>query len=118
MPDSVGIVVRQFVSFAGFGIIGTSAHYATLFILVQVLTLGPVIASNIGGLVDGVDPGKTGLLIRENDIDALCEAIVQVIDWEPDWEQVGLRARRFMQETCDLAEMNQLFIGRVEDSTA
>lgn len=51
MPDSVGIIVRQFLSFAGLGLIGTSAHYATLFTLVEALALNPVLASSVGFVV-------------------------------------------------------------------
>jgi colanic acid/amylovoran biosynthesis glycosyltransferase len=74
----------------------------------------PVIASDIGGLSEGVISEETGLLIPENDTSALCEAIVRMMSWEPRWEDIGLRGRRLMEEMCDLKESNNRFIEAFE----
>ena len=42
---------RQFLTFAGIGTIGTAGHYLTLFVLVQVLLLDPVVATTVGFIV-------------------------------------------------------------------
>ncbi len=42
---------KQFLIFAGIGIIGTSGHYATLILLVQLLYVEPVFATTIGFVV-------------------------------------------------------------------
>ena len=42
-----GIVV-QFFTFAGMGVVGTTAHYAILFLLVETAIVRPVIASAFG----------------------------------------------------------------------
>ena len=42
---------QQFLTFAGIGAIGTAGHYATLVLLVQVISTDPVIASTIGFIV-------------------------------------------------------------------
>jgi putative flippase GtrA len=44
-------IPRQFVSFAGVGIIGTAAHYLALFSLVKLAYLRPVAASSAGFVV-------------------------------------------------------------------
>ncbi len=42
---------QQFFTFAGIGAIGTVGHYATLVLLVQVISTDPVFASTIGFIV-------------------------------------------------------------------
>lgn len=44
-------VVEQFVRFAGIGVIGTAAHYATLIALVELLMMYPVAASTVGAVI-------------------------------------------------------------------
>ena len=39
----------------------------------------PVIATNVGGLVEMVDDGKSGLLIPPRDVDALADAIIEIL---------------------------------------
>ena len=41
-------IFRQFITFAGVGVIGTLTHYAVLVILVQIAELTPVLASGAG----------------------------------------------------------------------
>ncbi len=41
-------VTRQFLIFASVGAVGTAGHYATLVVLVELLSLDPVIASTFG----------------------------------------------------------------------
>lgn len=45
---------RQFIGFAGVGIIGTAGHYATLIGLVQLAGLIPLLASTAGFVVGAV----------------------------------------------------------------
>jgi len=43
--------IRQFITFAGVGAIGTSGHYLTLILLVQGAEIAPVVASSTGFVV-------------------------------------------------------------------
>ena len=55
----------------------------------------PVLAANGGGVLETVIPGKTGILVAQNDIDALAEAI-QATDWSGfDPLQIRQHALRF-----------------------
>lgn len=47
-------LLRQFVGFAGVGIIGTAGHYATLIGLVQLAGLIPLLASTAGFVVGAI----------------------------------------------------------------
>jgi putative flippase GtrA len=42
---------RQFVTFAGVGVIGTSGHYATLIVLVEAFNVNPVYATTVGFVI-------------------------------------------------------------------
>ena len=62
-----------------------------------------VVASDIGGLRDIVQPGVTGLLVRPGDVEALRQAMQQLIDAPEQRERMGaagkLRLREFLAST-------------------
>ena len=45
------ILMKQFLTFAGIGAIGTAGHYVTLLILVEVFFIKPVLATTLGFVV-------------------------------------------------------------------
>jgi len=45
------MILKQFIKFSGVGVVGTAVQYATLFLLVQVADVYPVVASTIGFLL-------------------------------------------------------------------
>ena len=47
-------MIEQFLRFAGVGVIGTSAHYAVLVLLVQVLDANAVLASSVGAITGAI----------------------------------------------------------------
>lgn len=46
--------IRQFITFAGVGVVGTAGHYIVLLILVQGFFLNPVIATTAGFIVGAI----------------------------------------------------------------
>lgn len=60
--------------------------------ILEALTLGvPVIASNVGGIPDIIRNGKNGILVPPEDVKALSQAIIRLIDEE------GLRKRLILE---------------------
>lgn len=53
----------------------------------------PAIAHDIGGVSDAVRDGKTGLLVKPGDADALAQAIVKLVEDESLRRQMGAAAR-------------------------
>jgi putative flippase GtrA len=47
-------LLRQFISYAGIGAIGTAAHYAVLLCLVELLAIDPVVGSTLGFVVGAI----------------------------------------------------------------
>ena len=69
----------------------------------------PVVASAVGGLLDLVDNGRTGLLVRPNDPPALAGALETLID-APDFAaSLGLAARRTIAERYSFDRMVHAF---------
>lgn len=44
-------VIRQFLTFTGVGAVGTAGHYLTLILLVELLSLDPVVSTTMGFVV-------------------------------------------------------------------
>ena len=59
----------------------------------------PVIATNVGGLSEMVEDGKTGLLVPPKDVDALADAIISL-----------LKDRKKLDEMA-MSIMNDYFVG-------
>lgn len=57
----------------------------------------PVIASRVGGIVDLVVDGETGLLVPPGDVEALAERITWVLAHPEEAREMGRRARKFAQ---------------------
>lgn len=58
----------------------------------------PIIASQTDGMVELVQPGKTGYLVRPGDVAELAQAIETLLDNEPLRQSMGQAARRFAVE--------------------
>jgi glycosyltransferase involved in cell wall biosynthesis len=63
--------------------------------IIEAMALGrPVIASRVGGIVETVHDGETGLLVPPGDPDALAQAIVNLLRDPQARERMGLRGRQ------------------------
>ena len=63
--------------------------------VVEAMAAGlPLVASRVGGIVDLVDDGKTGILVEPGDATALAAAIAALLDRPAAARDLGLRAAR------------------------
>ena len=53
----------------------------------------PVVASAVGGLLDAVDDGVTGMLVPPGDLEALRAAVVSLLADAPRRRELGANAR-------------------------
>ncbi|MBF0490794.1 MAG: glycosyltransferase family 4 protein, partial [Candidatus Omnitrophica bacterium] len=68
----------------------------------------PVVASNVGGLVDLITEGETGYLVTPRNPKALAKKIVEVLHNPKESQKVGVQARSFIVENFSLDQMVRL----------
>ncbi len=66
----------------------------------------PVVASCVGGIPEAVRDGRTGFLVKDNDIQDAVEKITRLIDHSDLRKQMGQSGRQFVQENFDLKKLS------------
>ncbi len=67
----------------------------------------PVIATNIGGIVDGLIDGVTGFLVPPGNHQALAERLSYLCDNPKIWKQFAYQGRTFVEENFNLETLNK-----------
>lgn len=70
----------------------------------------PVIATNHNGFPEGMLEGESGYLVPERDVEALTEAINQLVNSPERWAQMGRVGRRFIESKYDIEKINREFV--------
>lgn len=65
----------------------------------------PVVASNVGGIPELIEHGKTGILVQPENPHALAEALAWVWEHQDAARAIGARAREHARLQCDIKEM-------------
>ncbi len=77
-------------------------------VLLEAAALGvPVVATRVGGIPEGVEDGRTGLLVPEQDPDALCQAMLALVDNPTQRLRMGADGRKFVQRRFDSRRQNE-----------
>jgi len=71
----------------------------------------PVIGSRVGGIPEAVIDGETGYLVPPRDPEALCRRMRQLLDEPALRQQMGHRARAFVEQHFDVHRQNQKLEG-------
>jgi len=81
------------------------ARYESLgLVVIEAMAFGlPVVASGVGGLVEIVEPERSGLLVPVEDEVALEAALGRLVEDEALRRRLGERSRRLFEEKFDLA---------------
>ncbi len=67
----------------------------------------PVVASRVGGIVEGVIDGRTGFLVPERDVDALGARMNDLLDEPALRLRMGVEARSFVERQFDLRRQGE-----------
>ena len=70
----------------------------------------PVIATDAGGISEGLIPGVSGLVVPQRDAEALAEAIVKMEADEARWPEMGAAGRAHIREHFDCARLNDKWL--------
>jgi glycosyltransferase involved in cell wall biosynthesis len=62
----------------------------------------PCIASRIGGLAETINDGVTGMLVPAEDVSALADAIVDVLNDKSRLQLLGTNAQRLAEERFNI----------------
>ncbi|MBI5415776.1 MAG: GT4 family glycosyltransferase PelF [Candidatus Omnitrophica bacterium] len=65
----------------------------------------PVVATQVGGVVDIIEDGRTGLLVPAKDIDAMAKAVMRVLNDKKTAAQMVLAAREKLEKEFTLEQM-------------
>jgi colanic acid/amylovoran biosynthesis glycosyltransferase len=80
--------------------------------LKEAMAIGrPVIGTRHGGISELINDGKTGLLCKEGDVDALKEAIHRILSMQAAWPQMLSDARQAVETTYALSRTTDDLIG-------
>ena len=89
MFSEASVVVLPYVEASQSGVIPIAYTYGK-----------PVIATNIGGLPEMVEHGRTGLLVEPRDVDALANSIVELLSNAHLRRQLGMAGKAKLDREC------------------
>ena len=65
----------------------------------------PVVATNVGGVIDIIDDGKTGLLVPPKDIDAMAKAVIRLYKDKALVQRIVIEAQKKLKNHFTLEHM-------------
>lgn len=70
----------------------------------------PVIATDVGGIAEGLVPDVTGLLVAPRDPEALAAALCQIANSSERWAEMGARGRELVERKFSVGTMTERFL--------
>lgn len=98
--------VAQLLAQADVFVLSTVTQEAFGRVILEAQAAGvPVVATSVGGVVDIIDDGKTGLLVLPKDPDGMARAVVRVLNDKKLAAQLTEAAKQKLQEEFTLEQM-------------
>lgn len=67
----------------------------------------PVVATNVGSIVQIVEDGETGYVVPSRDVDAMADKLMLLIEHPEKWPEMGRRGRKIIEEKFDSSVLNK-----------
>ena len=85
-------------------VVSTSYSEAMPLAIIEAMASGmPIIATNVGGVIDIVEVGRTGLLNGVGDLNGMANNIVTMMSDEPTRKEMGKSARKRAEAKFELS---------------
>ena len=110
-PEEVRAELRKADIFALTGVCASSGRVETQGVaVIEAQATGlPVVVSDVGGVADSFESGRTGILCEPENVDNVVEAIVNYIKFPDLRREHGLAARRFVMDKFSMDSMLDAF---------
>lgn len=88
------------VVFAGLDIVALTSHNeGTPVSLIEAQAAGkPIVSTQVGGVADAVLQQQTGIIVPANDVNAFCEALLQLVSNQEQRIEFGIAGEHFVKE--------------------
>lgn len=106
--------VYPFLREMNFGVLASRSEGMPLAILEAYAVRKPVVATNVGGVPEVVDHGRTGLLVEPADPVALAEAMLELIRDEDRAARMGEAGARRLAEEFTIQSQTDRYLGTFE----
>ncbi len=71
----------------------------------------PIVASDVGGIAEIIWHGRTGMLVKENDLDGFAQTVIELIECPPRARALGVAARNAIEKELSI----EAAVRKVED---
>jgi len=79
--------------------------------LMEAMAMGlPVLTTRHSGIPELVEDGVHGRMVPERDVDALAEALLDLVECEAEWPTIGAAARVRVEQQHDADELNDALV--------
>jgi colanic acid/amylovoran biosynthesis glycosyltransferase len=78
----------------------------------------PVVVSDIGGIAEGIAPGRSGLVFTAGDSEALCAALAELYARREEWGAMGAIGRRLVEDRFSRTELDRQLVSLYRDLIA
>jgi colanic acid/amylovoran biosynthesis glycosyltransferase len=78
----------------------------------------PVLATDVGGVVDIVGDGRSGFVVASEDANALTERLQYLLDHPAAWPTMGRQGRDFVEDHHDIAKLGRRLAALFETVTS
>lgn len=102
--------VRPFLAAAHVGVLPSYREGTPRSILEAMATGRPIITTDAPGCRETVEPGENGFRVPSRDVEALADAMTELLDHPDQLQSMGAASRRLAETRFDVREVNAIIL--------